>query len=71
MNDKHTFLKHAKHLEEVSLRYDNDLPRLQQKERQDMSANFDTLKSQAFVQRIFVEVPPRLQDMHMQEAWSN
>jgi hypothetical protein len=45
MNDKHTFLKHAKHLKEVSLRYDDDLTRLQQKQRQDMSADFDTLKS--------------------------
>lgn len=42
---KHTFLKHAKHLKEVSLRYDDDLTRLQQKERQHMSADFDTLKS--------------------------
>ncbi len=45
MNDKHAFLKHAKHLKEVSLRYDDDLTRLQQKQRQDMSADFDTLKS--------------------------
>jgi len=45
MNDKHTFLKHAKHLKEVNLRYDDDLTRLQQKQRQDMSAGFDTLKS--------------------------
>ncbi len=45
MNDKHTFLKHAKHLKEVNLRYDYDLTRLQQKQRQDMSADFDTLKS--------------------------
>ncbi len=45
MTDKHAFLKHAKHLTEVSLRYDDDLTRLQQKQRQDMSADFDTLKS--------------------------
>jgi len=45
MDDKHTFLKHAKHLKEVNLRYDDDLTRLQQKQRQDMSADFDTLKS--------------------------
>ncbi len=45
MDDKHTFLKHAKHLKEVNLRYDDDLTTLQQKQRQDMSADFDTLKS--------------------------
>ena len=43
MSDKHTFLKHAKHLKEVNLRYDDDLARLQQ--RQDMAADFDTLES--------------------------
>ena len=47
MSDKHTFLKlkHAKHLKEVSLRYDDDLTRLQQRQRQGMAADFDTLKS--------------------------
>ena len=45
MNDKHIFLKHAKHLKEVNLRYDDDLTRLQQRQRQDMAADFDTLKS--------------------------
>ncbi len=45
LDDKHTFLKHAKHLKTVSLRYDDDLTRLQQQQRQDMAADFDTLKS--------------------------
>ena len=45
MDDKHTFLKHVKHLKEVGLRYDDDLTRLQQKQRQDLSADFNTLKS--------------------------
>jgi len=45
MEDKHTFLKHAKHLKEVNLKYDDDLTRLQQQQRQDMSADFDILKS--------------------------
>ena len=45
MKDKHTFLKHAKHLKEVGLRYDDDLTRLQQKQRQDLSEDFNTLKS--------------------------
>jgi len=45
MDDKHTFLKHAKHLEAASLRYDDDLTRLQQQQRQDMAADFDNLKS--------------------------
>ena len=44
-NDKHAFLKHAKHLKEVGFRYDDDLTRLQQKERQDLSADFNTLKT--------------------------
>jgi hypothetical protein len=26
---------------------------------------------QAFLQRIFIKVPPRWQDTHMQEAWGN
>ncbi|DBB07797.1 TPA: hypothetical protein ACH3X3_009211 [Trebouxia sp. C0006] len=47
LDDKHTFLKHAKHLKTVSLRYDDDLTRLQQKQRQDMAADFDTLKSKS------------------------
>ena len=29
MSDKHIFLKHAKHLKEVNVRYDDDLTRLQ------------------------------------------
>ena len=45
LSDKHTFLKHAKHLKEIILRYDDDLTRLQQRQRQDMAADFDTLKS--------------------------
>ena len=45
MSDKHIFLKHAKHLKEVNLRYDDDLTRLQQRQRKDMAADFDTLKS--------------------------
>ena len=44
-NDKHAFLKHAKHLKEIGFRYDDDLTRLQQKERQDLSADFNTLKT--------------------------
>ena len=28
MSDKHIFLKHARHLKEVNLRYDDDLTRL-------------------------------------------
>ena len=40
-------LKHAKHLKELGSRYDDDLTRLQQKERQDLqlSADFNTLKT--------------------------
>ena len=45
MNDKHLFLKHAKHVTEVGLRYDDDLTRLEQKQRQDLSGDFNTLKS--------------------------
>ena len=45
VNDKHTFLKYAKHLKDVGLRYDDDLTRLQQQQRQDLSADFDTLKT--------------------------
>ncbi len=45
LTDKHTFLKHAKHLKEINLRYDDDLTRSQQRQRQDMAAEFDTLKS--------------------------
>ena len=50
MNDTHTFLKHAKHLREVSLKSNNDLTTCllegcSPKERQEMSADFDTLKS--------------------------
>ena len=44
-NDKHAFLKHAKHLKDVRVRYDDDLLRLQQQQRQDMATDFDTLKS--------------------------
>ena len=43
--DKHFFLKHTKHLKEVSLRYDDDLTRLQQSERQDLSADFNILRT--------------------------
>ncbi len=45
LGDNHTFLKHAKHLKGVNLRYDDDLTRFQQRQRQDMAADFDTLKS--------------------------
>ena len=45
VTDKHAFLKNVKHLKQVSVRNDNDLTRLQQKQRQDMAAAFDTLKS--------------------------
>ena len=45
MNDKHTFLKHAKPLKGVSMKHDNDLTMLQQKNRQHLSADFDALKS--------------------------
>ncbi len=55
LSDKHAFLKHAKHLKEVNLRYDDDLTRFQQRQRQDMAADFGP---QAFLQRIFIEVPP-------------
>ena len=44
-SEKHTFLKHAKHLQEIGLRYDDDLTRLQQRQRQDLSADFNTLKT--------------------------
>ena len=44
-NDKHTFLKHAKHFKGVDLRYHNDLTSLQQSQRQDLSADFNTLKT--------------------------
>ena len=47
-NDKHAFLKHAKHLKDVRVRYDDDLLRLQQEQRQDMATDFDTLKSLKF-----------------------
>ena len=40
-----TLLKHAKYLKEINLICDTDLIRVQQKPRQDMSADFDTLKS--------------------------
>ena len=55
--DKHFFTKHAKHLKEVGLtkhamhlkevglRYDDDLTRLQQSERQDLSADFNILRT--------------------------
>ncbi len=62
MDDKHTFLKHAKHLKEVSLRCDDDLTRLQQQQRQDMSADFDILKSKGhkpFYRGSSSKVPPR------------
>ncbi len=45
MSDKQTFLKHAKHLKQVNLRYDDDLPRLQQRRRQEMAIDFESLKS--------------------------
>ena len=41
--DKHFFLKHASHLEEVGLKYNDDLTRSQQSERQDLSADFSIL----------------------------
>ena len=44
-NDKHTFLKRAKHLKEVGLRYDDDLTRLQQSQRQHLQADFNILKT--------------------------
>ena len=47
-NDKHTFLKHAKHLKEVGLRYDDDLTRLQQSQRQELSTDLDTLKTNGY-----------------------
>ena len=36
-------LKHEKHLREVGIKDDDDLIGLQQKQRQDMSVDFDTL----------------------------
>ena len=42
---KHFFLKHAKHLREVGLRCDDDLTRLQQSERQDLSADFNIIRT--------------------------
>lgn len=45
MNDKHAFLRHAKHLKQVSIRYDNNLTKLQQRQKQDVAADFDTGKS--------------------------
>ena len=43
--DKHFFIKHAKHRKEVGLRYDDDLTRLQQSKRQDLSADFNILRT--------------------------
>ena len=43
--DKHFFLKHAKHLREIGVRYDDDLTRLQQSERKDLSADFNILRT--------------------------
>ena len=42
MDIKHilNFLKHVKHLNEVGVRFDDDLTRLQQKQRQDISVDF-------------------------------
>ena len=44
-NNKHTFLEHAKHLQEAGVRYDDHLTRLQQSERQDLSADFNILNT--------------------------
>ena len=44
LEDKHAFLKHAKALKEVGLRYDDDLTRLQQNQRSNLSADFNVLK---------------------------
>ena len=45
LEDKHAFLKDAKRLKEVSLRYDDDLTRLQQNQRSNLSVDFNVLKS--------------------------
>ena len=36
-------IKHAKHLKEIGIKDDDDLTGLQQKQRRDMSVDFDTL----------------------------
>ena len=59
------FFKHARHLKEVGLGYNDDLTKLQQKPRQDLSADspqicrlwhLEVKGPQAFLQRMFVEV---------------
>ena len=47
--DKHFFLKHAKHLKDVGLRYDDDLTRLQQSERQVYSKQQKRRKLRLFI----------------------
>ena len=48
LDDKHAFFKHAHHLKDVGLRYDDDLTRLQQQQRQELSADFNILKSKGY-----------------------
>ena len=43
-DQKHSFLKNAKLLRQTGVRFDDDLTKLQQKERQALSADFSTLK---------------------------
>ena len=45
MNENHVFLKHAKQLKPTGVKWDDDLTRQQQKERQGLSADFQTLKT--------------------------
>ena len=47
VDDKHTFLQHSKELRKKGLRLDDDLTRLQQKERKELSETFRCSKTKA------------------------
>ena len=48
MDDKHTFLKHAKQLKPAGVKWNDYLTRQQQKERQGLTTDFQTLQRQGF-----------------------
>ena len=49
LSGKHLFLKYAKTLRQAGFRVDDDLTRLQQKERESYGADFQTLKSKGYI----------------------
>ena len=59
MDQKHTFLKHAKQLKPAGMNWDDYLTRQRQKERQDLTADFQLCVERAtnLLSRLSTEVP--------------